>query len=66
MLEAVLELLDEGVLASVPCHRSAYVADGRVLALPVEKTIPPGGHDEPHWFPVMLRPMRAVLAEQEE
>ena len=65
MLEAILELLDEGVLASVPCHRSAYVADGRVLSLPVEKTIPPEGHAEPHWFPVILRPMTAVLAEDE-
>lgn len=65
LFDAILELLDEGLLASVPGHKSAYVHDGRVLSLPVEKTIPPEGHAEPHWFPVLLRPIEAVLAERD-
>ena len=65
LIAAILELLDEGALAAVPGHRSHYVKDGRVLKLPVEKTIPPEGHAEPHWFPVLLRPMDAVREEQE-
>ncbi len=64
LFDAILELLDEEVLAAKPVHLSAYKRDGRVLALPVEKIIPPEGHSEPHWFPVALRPMSAVLAEE--
>jgi hypothetical protein len=64
LFDAILELLDEAVLAAKPVHPSAYKRDGRVLALPVEKTVPPDGHVEPHWFPVALRPMAAVLAEE--
>ncbi len=60
MIDAVLELLEEEALAAVPAHKSAYVRAGRVLSLPVEKTIPPEGHAEPHWYPVLLRPIRAV------
>ena len=63
--DAILELLDEGRLAALPGHKSAYRRDGRVLNLPVERRLPPDGHDEPHWFPVLLRSARAVLAEQE-
>ncbi len=63
MIDAVFELLDEGALAAVPGHKSAYVRAGRVLDLPVEKTIPPEGHAEPHWYPVLLRPMKAVHEE---
>jgi hypothetical protein len=66
LFDAILELLDESVLAAKPVHPSAYTRDGRVLALPVEKAVPPGGHAEPHWFPVALRPMAAVLAEESE
>jgi len=66
LFDAILELLDEEVLAAQPVHISAYKRDGRVLALPVEKTIPPDGHAEPHWFPVALRPMAVVLAEEPE
>lgn len=65
MIDAVLELVDEGALAAVPGHKSAYVRAGRVLTLPVEKTIPPGGHAEPHWYPVLLRPMKAVHADEQ-
>jgi hypothetical protein len=64
LFDAILELLDEAVLAAKPVHSSAYKRDGRVLSLPIEKTIPPEGHTEPHWFPVALRPMAAVLAEE--
>ncbi len=64
LIDAVLELLEAGELAAVPCHKSHYARDGRVLSLPVEKTIPPDGHAEPHWYPVVLRPMQAVLAEE--
>jgi len=35
-----------------------------VLALPVEKTVPPDCHAGPHWFPVALWQMAAVLAEE--
>ena len=66
LFDAILELLDEGRLAAKPVHHSAYRRDGRVLALPVEKAIPPDGHAEPHWFPVALRPMAAVLAEESD
>lgn len=65
LFDAILELLDEGALASVPGHKSAYVHDGRVLKLPVEKTIPPQGHAEPHWYPVLLRPMHAARSDSE-
>ncbi|MCE2391826.1 MAG: hypothetical protein J4G09_10150 [Proteobacteria bacterium] len=64
MIDAVLELLDEGLLAAVPGHKSAYVKDGRVLKLPVERTVPPEGHEEPHWYPVLLRPIEAVRRER--
>lgn len=66
LFDAILELLDEQVLAAKPVHPSAYKRDGRVLGLPVEKIVPPEGHAEPHWFPVALRPMAAVLAEEPE
>jgi hypothetical protein len=66
LFDAILELLDEAVLAAKPVHPSAYRRDGRVLSLPVEKTIPSEGHAEPHWFPVALRPMAAVLAEESD
>ena len=65
MIAAILELLDERALAAVPGHKSAYVKDGRVLKLPVEKSVPSGGHDEPHWYPVLLRPMRAAVEDAE-
>lgn len=66
MIEAVLALLEEGALAAVPGSKSAYVRAGRVLKLPVEKACPPEGHAEPHWYPVLLRPMKAVREETEE
>lgn len=59
LLDAIVELVEEGRLAAVPGHRSAYKKDGRILKLPVEKAIPPEGHSEPHWFPVLLRPLDA-------
>jgi len=64
LFDAVLALLEQGQLASIPGHQAAYKRDGRVLDLPVEKTPPREPHAEPHWFPVLLRPMEAVLAEQ--
>lgn len=64
LFDAVLALLDRGELASIPGHKSAYKRDGRVLDLPVEKAPPREPHAEPHWFPVLLRPMDVVLAEQ--
>ena len=57
-------ILERGELASIPGHRSAYQRDGRVLDLPVEKAPPREPHAEPHWFPVLLRTMQAVRAEQ--
>ena len=60
LFDAVVELVEGGQLAAVPGHRSAYKKDGRVLGLPVEKAIPPAGHAEPHWFPVLLRPIGAA------
>ena len=64
LVDAILELVEERALAAVPAHKSHYVRDGRVLKLPVEKTVPPDGHAEPHWFPVLLRPMQAVIDEE--
>ena len=64
VIDAVLALLDAGRLAAIPGHKSAYKRDGRVLTLPVEKAPPESGHDEPHWFPVLLRPMSVVLEEE--
>jgi probable phosphoglycerate mutase len=61
LVEAVLALLDDGLLAAVPGPKAAYVRDGRVLALPVERRAPP--HATPHWLPVLLRPMEAVRDE---
>lgn len=61
VIDAVLALLERGALAAVPAPRAAYVRDGRVLDLPVEKRPPP--HPERRWFPVWLRPIEAVRAE---
>jgi hypothetical protein len=63
VIDAVLELLAAQALAAVPGSKGAYRHDGRVLDLPVERRPPP--HPSPHWFPVLLRPMEAVRAEQE-
>jgi hypothetical protein len=62
IIEAVLALLDQGRLASVPGTKAAYRRDGRVLKLPIERR--PEPHAEPQWFPVLLRPMEAVLADE--
>jgi len=64
LIDAILALLDEGALAAVPGHVSAYKRDGRVLSLPVEKAPPRNGHAEPHWFPVLLRPIEALRSEE--
>jgi hypothetical protein len=64
LIDAVLALLDQGRLAAIPGNLAAYRRDGRVLSLPVEKRQPQEPHAEPHWFPVLLRPMEFVLAEQ--
>lgn len=61
IVDAILELLDEGRLAALPSSKAAYRKDGRVLKLPEEKRPPP--HETPHWFPVVLRPMERVRAE---
>jgi len=66
LIDAVLALLEEGRVAAVPGSKAAYKADGRVLKLPVEKGPPREPHAEPHWFPVFLRPMASVLAEQDD
>ncbi|MCP3982878.1 MAG: hypothetical protein GY723_00725 [bacterium] len=63
LFDAVLALLDQGQLASIPGNTAAYKRDGRVLDLPVEKAPPREPHSEPHWFPVLLRPMEAAVAE---
>jgi len=65
LIDAVLALLDAGRLAAIPGNFAAYQRDGRVLALPVEKRPPREPHAEPHWFPVLLRAMEVVLAEEE-
>ena len=65
VIDAVLGLLEEGRLAAIPGNLAAYRRDGRVLSLPVEKRPPQVPHAEPHWFPVLLRPMELVLAEQD-
>ena len=62
LIDAVLGLLDAGRLASIPGTKAAYRRDGRVLKLPIERR--PEAHAEPHWFPVLLRPMEAVLADE--
>ena len=66
LIDAILGLLESGQLAAVPIHKSAYIKDGRVLKLPVEKFLPPEGHAEPHWYPVCLRPMQTLLEEAED
>lgn len=63
LIDAILELLEGSQLAALPCHRSAYRRDGRVLDLPVEKAPPERGHERPHWYPVWLRPIEAVRGE---
>lgn len=65
VIDAVLTLLDAQVLAAIPGHKAAYKKDGRVLPLPVEKAPPSEPHPSPHWFPVLLRPMAVVRAEEE-
>jgi hypothetical protein len=62
LIEAVLALLDQRRLASVPGNKAAYRRDGRVLKLPVEKR--PEPHAEPQWFPVLLRTMEAAVADE--
>jgi len=64
LIDAVLALLEQGRLAAIPGNLAAYRRDGRVLSLPLEKRPPREPHAEPHWFPVLLRPMELVLAEQ--
>jgi len=64
LIDAVLALLEQGRLAAIPGNLAAYQRDGRVLALPVEKRPPHEPHAEPHWFPVLLRDMETVRAEQ--
>jgi hypothetical protein len=64
VIDAVLALLEHGRLAAIPGNLAAYKRDGRVLSLPVERRPPREPHAEPHWFPVLLRDMAAVLAEQ--
>ena len=66
LIDAVLALLAQGRLAAIPGNLAAYRRDGRVLSLPMEKRPPREPHAEPHWFPVLLRPMELVLAEQDE
>jgi hypothetical protein len=61
IIDAVLALLAQGKLASVPGNKAAYRRDGRVLNLPIEKR--PQAHAKPHWFPVLLRPIEAALAD---
>ena len=62
IIEAVLALLDQGRLASVPGNKAAYRRDGRVLKLPIERRAEP--HAEPQWFPVLLRTMEAARADE--
>jgi hypothetical protein len=64
VIHAVLALLEQGRLASLPGTKAAYRRDGRVLNLPIERR--PEPHDEPQWFPVLLRAMDIVLAEEAE
>ena len=64
IIDAVLALLDQGRLASVPGSRAAYRRDGRVLKLPVERRAEP--HEKPEWFPVLLRTMEAARADAGE
>jgi hypothetical protein len=64
VIHAVLALLEQGRLASIPGTKAAYRRDGRVLNLPIERRAEP--HDAPQWFPVLLRAMDVVLAEQSE
>ena len=64
-IDAVLGLLDQQQLAAVPSSKAAYKRDGRVLTLPLERHPADAPHDEPHWFPVFLRPMQAVVAEDD-
>ena len=66
LIDAVLTLLDAGRLAAIPGNLAAYRRDGRVLKLPVEKRPPREPHAEPHWFPVLLRPMERMAGEQAE
>jgi hypothetical protein len=66
VIDAVLALLDAGRLAALPGNLAAYRRDGRVLKLPVEKRPPREPHAEPHWFPVLLRPMERVLEDEAE
>jgi len=61
IIDAVLALLEQGRLASVPGSKAAYRRDGRVLKLPVERRVEP--HAEPQWFPVLLRTMEAARAD---
>jgi hypothetical protein len=64
VIHAVLALLEQGRLASIPGTKAAYRRDGRVLGLPIERRAEP--HDEPQWFPVLLRAMEVVMAEEAE
>jgi hypothetical protein len=62
--DAVMSLLDDELVAAIPGHISAYRRDGRVLDLPMEKAPPREPHGQPHWFPVLLRPMDVVREEE--
>ncbi len=63
VIDAVLGLLAEGILAAIPGHVAAYRRDGRVLPLAVEKFPPKEPHQEAKWLPVLLRTMEAAKAD---
>ena len=66
VIDAVLGLLAEGILAAIPGHVAAYRRDGRVLPLAVEKYPPREPHDPAKWLPVLLRTMEAARADAPE
>ena len=63
VIDAVLGLLAEEMLAAIPGHVAAYRRDGRVLPLPVEKRPPKEPHAQAEWLPVLLRTMEAAKAD---
>jgi len=47
-----------------PCHLLVYLADGRLLQMPIAKRHPKTGYAEPHWLPTVLVLRKAMAGSR--
>ena len=53
--DAIRELLDEKTIFLCPTTSLTYLADGKILILPIAKRPPANGYTKPHWCPAVMR-----------